>query len=282
MKRLSLIAVGVLVTASAMMSAAMPDTVRTDAGMVSGAAGATAADVRVFKGIPYAAPPVGELRWKPPQPAAHWDGVRKAEQFGARCMQGGFGGGGRQGGGRQGGAPAVLGTPPAPGAAAPGRQGAAPGPQGPGVPQPPTNEDCLFINVWTPAGAPSDRRPVMVFSYGGGFTGGAGSEPRYDGEALARHGAVVVTYNYRLGAFGWFAHPGLTKESGHTASGNYGLMDAVAALKWVQKNIAAFGGDPRNVTIFGESAGAFSVASMVGSPEAKGLFRHAIAESGAW
>ena len=122
----------------------------------------------------------------------------------------------------------------------------------------------------------------MVFTYGGGFTSGAGSEARYDGEALAKKGVVVVTSNYRLGAFGWFAHPELTKESGHNASGNYGLMDAVAALKWVQKNIAAFGGDPRNVTIFGESAGAFSVASMVGSPEAKGLFRHAIAESGAW
>jgi len=119
----------------------------------------------------------------------------------------------------------------------------------------------------------------MVFSYGGGFTGGAGSEPRYDGEALARHGAVVVTYNYRLGAFGWFAHPGLTKESGHNASGNYGLMDAVAALKWVQKNIASFGGDPRNVTIFGESAGGFQVAGMLASKEAKGLFHRAISES---
>ncbi len=278
MKRLShLIAVGCTLIASAMLSAATADSVRTDAGLVSGAPGATTADVRAYKGIPYAAPPVGELRWKPPQPAAHWDGVRKGDQFAARCMQGGFGGGGA----RQGAAPGRQ------GAAAPeGRQGAAPGGQGRQAaappPQPPTSEDCLSINVWTPATAASDRKPVMVFSYGGGFTSGAGSEARYDGEALAKKGVVVVTYNYRLGPFGWFAHPELTKESGHNASGNYGLMDAIAALKWVQKNISSFGGDPRNVTIFGESAGAFQIASMVGSPEAKGLFRRAIAESGAW
>jgi para-nitrobenzyl esterase len=288
MKRLSyLIAVGCTLIAGAMLSA-MPDSVRTDAGLVSGAPGATTPDVRAYKGIPYAAPPVGELRWKPPQPAAHWDGVRKGDQFAARCMQGGFGGGGgrqdaaagRQGAvaGRQGGGAAGR-----QGAAQPeGRQGAAPGGEAAAPPQPPTSEDCLYINVWTPATAASDRKPVMVFSYGGAFTSGAGSEARYDGEALAKKGVVVVTYNYRLGSFGWFAHPELTKESGHNASGNYGLMDAVAALKWVQKNISTFGGDPRNVTIFGESAGAFQIASMVGSPEAKGLFRRAIAESGAW
>jgi len=271
MKRLSLLfALGFVIAAVARMPAAITDPVKLDAGLVSGTTGSSG-EIRMFKGIPYAAPPVGDLRWQAPQPAAHWDGVRKAEEFGARCMQGGFGGGGRQGGGRRGAAPG-------------GNAAAAPAPP-PGftpAPQPPTSEDCLFINVWTPARAANERRPVMVFTYGGGFTGGAGSEARYDGEALAKKGVVVVTSNYRLGAFGWFAHPELTKESGHNASGNYGLMDAVAALKWVQKNIAAFGGDPRNVTIFGESAGAFSVASMVGSPEAKGLFKHAIAESGAW
>lgn len=276
MKRLVLLlACGCMVGAGS-TAASLPDTVRTDAGLVSGTAGAVSADVRVFKGIPYAAPPVGELRWRPPQPAVHWDGVRKAEQFAARCMQGVFGGGpGRQGGARQGG------TPGQPGAAA-GRQGAAPAPQAAGPPQPPTSEDCLYINIWTPASSASDRRPVMVFSYGGGFTNGAGSEPRYDGEALAKKGAVVVTYNYRLGPFGWFAHPELTKESGRHASGNYGLMDAIAALRWVNKNIANFGGDPRNITIFGESAGAFQVAGMAASPEAKGLFRRAIAESGGY
>jgi para-nitrobenzyl esterase len=247
-------------------SAALPDSIRTEAGLVSGTAGATTADVRVFKGIPYAAPPVGDQRWRPPQPAAHWDGVRKAEQFGARCMQATFGGG------RRGGAPGQPGAAPATAPAQPPAQPA----------QPPTSEDCLYINVWTPATSATDRRPVMVFSYGGGFTNGAGSEARYDGEALAKKGVVVVTYNYRLGAFGWFAHPELTKESGHNASGNYGLMDAVAAHKWVQRNIASFGGDPRNVTIFGESAGAFQVAGLTASKEAKGLFTRAIAESGGY
>jgi para-nitrobenzyl esterase len=273
MKRLSLLVVfGGLFVATARVPAALPDSVRVDGGTVSGTSGASG-EIRMFKGIPYAAPPIGDLRWKAPRPVAHWDGVRQATQFAARCMQGGFGGGGgRQGGGRQG---RQTGAPPA--AAAPAAPAAFTPPA-----QPPTSEDCLYLNVWTPATSASDRKPVMVFTYGGGFTSGAGSEPRYDGEALAKKGVVVVTSNYRLGAFGWFAHPELTKESGHHASGNYGLMDAVAALKWVQKNIAAFGGDPSNVTIFGESAGAFSVASMVGSPEAKGLFRHAIAESGAW
>ncbi len=138
------------------------------------------------------------------------------------------------------------------------------------------------MNVWTPAKAAGDRLPVMVWTYGGGFTGGSGAEGRYDGEALARKGIVVVTYNYRLGVFGFLAHPELTKESGHNASGNYGMMDMAAVLRWVQKNIAAFGGDPRKVTIDGESAGAIAVASMVGSPEGKGLFQRAMAQSGAW
>ena len=220
-------------------TAAASDSVRLDTGLVSGTSG-TSADIRVYRGIPFAAPPVGALRWRAPQPAARWEGVRKADQFGARCMQGG----------------------------GPGGQ--------------PMSEDCLFVNVWTGARSPSERRPVMVWSYGGAFAGGAGSLPGYDGENLARKGVVVVTYNYRLGPFGWFSHPDLSKESGHNASGNQGLMDAIALLKWVQRNIAAFGGDPRNVTIFGESAGGILVAALLGSPEAKGLFQRAISESGGW
>lgn len=217
-------------------NAAVPDPVKLDSGLVSGTSGASG-EVRVFKGIPFAAPPVGPLRWKPPQPVAKWEGVRKADQFSARCVQ-------AQQGGAQ-----------------------------------PVNEDCLYLNVWTGAAGASEKRPVMVWTYGGGFTGGAGSEPRYDGEELARKGAVIVTLNYRLGPFGFLAHPELSKESGHKASGNYGLMDFVATLKWVQKNIAAFGGDPRNVTIMGESAGGIMVGATVASPEAKGLFVRAISES---
>jgi para-nitrobenzyl esterase len=227
-----------LVLATTIVPAAVPDPVRLDAGLVSGISGANA-DIKVFKGIPFAAPPVGALRWKAPQPVAHWEGVKKADQFGPRCMQGGQGG-------------------------------------------QPMSEDCLYLNVWTAATSPSERRPVMVWSYGGAFTGGAGSLPGYDGEALAKKGAVIVTYNYRLGPFGWFSHPELTKESGHNASGNYGLMDLVAALQWVQKNIAAFGGDPQRVTIFGESAGGALIASLVGSAEGKGSFQRAISESASW
>jgi len=231
--------------------AAVPEPVRLDSGSVSGTA-VNDPGVRAFKGIPYAAPPVGDLRWRAPQPAAHWEGVRKADQFGANCTAGG-GAGGRGGKGK-----AAAPTGPAP------------------------SEDCLYVNVWTPAKAAGDRLPVMVWTYGGAFTGGSGAEARYDGESLAKKGIIVVTYNYRLGLFGFLAHPELTKESGHNASGNYGMMDFAAVLRWVQKNIAAFGGDPRKVTIAGESAGAILVASMVGSPEGKGLFQRAIAQSGAW
>jgi para-nitrobenzyl esterase len=181
------------------------------------------------------------LRWRAPQPAAHWDGVRKADQFGPVCMQ-------------------------------QSRPGATPAP----------SEDCLYVNVWTGAKAASERRPVIVWTYGGGFTGGSGSEPRYDGDALARKGVVVVTYNYRLGAFGFFAHPELDKESDHHTSGNCAMMDMASVLHWVQRNIASFGGDPTRVTIDGESAGAMLVSAMVGSPEGKGLFKRAISQSGAW
>ena len=287
LKRFPVLALaGSVLAAAALVTAAVPDPVRLDSGALSGTTGASG-DVRIFRGVPYAAPPVGALRWKAPQPVAKWEGVRAADKYGARCMQGGPGGAGRGagGGGRRGAAPGDA--PAAP--VAPGREGAPAGrqgggqapPPGFGVPQP-TGEDCLFLNVWTPARAASDRLPVMVWIHGAGLTGGSGSEPRYDGEQLSKKGAVVITINYRLGPFGWLAHPELTKESGQKASGNYGLMDAIAALQWVQKNAAAFGGDPRRVTIFGESAGAFLVSGLVGSPASKGLFHRAIAESGGW
>jgi para-nitrobenzyl esterase len=262
---------GSVLAVTALVTAAVPDPVRLDSGLLSGTTGASG-DVRIFRGVPYAAPPVGPLRWKAPEPVAKWDGVRTANDYGARCMQGG-GGGGRAGAGRRGDQPGAAGRD----AARAGRGGG----QTPAVQQP-TSEDCLFLNVWTPARSASDRLPVMVWIHGAGLTGGSGSEPRYMGEELAKKGAVVVTINYRLGPFGWLAHPELTKESSQKSSGNYGMMDAIAALKWVQKNAAAFGGDPRRVTIFGESAGAFLVSGLVGSPEAKGLFGRAIAESGGW
>ncbi len=243
----ALLTASVLFVATA-ASAAVTEPVKTDVGLVAGVAGNNP-DVRVFKGIPFAAPPVGPLRWKAPQPAAKWDGVRKAEAFGPRCMQGG-GGGGR------------------------GREGAPP--------PPPTSEDCLYVNIWTAAASASAKLPVMVWSYGGAFTGGAGSLPGYDGEALAKKGVIFVTYNYRLGPFGFYAHPELTKESGRKASGNYGVMDLAAALKWVQANIAAFGGDPGRVTLVGESAGAALESVLAGSKEGRGLYHRIIAQSASW
>ena len=210
-------------------------------------AGASSRDAKIqaFKGIPYAAPPVGGLRWKEPQPVSNWSGVRSATAFGARCMQGRIY------------SDMVFRD------------------SGP-------SEDCLYLNVWTPSLSAGAHLPVMVWIYGGGFAAGASSEPRQDGENLARKGVVVVSFNYRLGIFGFFSHPQLTKESGHNASGNYGLLDQVAALVWVQKNIAAFGGDPANITVFGESAGSFSVSALMASPLTNGLFEKAIGESGAF
>ncbi len=224
---------------------AIDDPVRTANGQVSGAAG-TNASVRVYKGIPYAAPPVGALRWKEPQPAASWSGVKSATEFGQQCVQ----------------------EPYAP--SSPYYQ-----------PPRPTGEDCLSLNVWTAAKSAGERRPVMVWIHGGGYTRGTGSTPTYDGEPLALKGTVVVTINYRLGIFGFLAHPELTKESTHHSSGNYGLLDQVAALQWVQKNIAAFGGDPKRVTIFGESAGSSAVNFLMSSAMAKGLFHRVIGQSGA-
>ncbi len=264
MKRIGLLLLlsGVLFVVAS-PSAMISDQVRIDTGALAGGVGATQPMVRVFKGIPYAAPPLGENRWRAPQPAAKWDGVRNADAFGAPCAAGApFGG--RGGGGARGAAP---GQPAA--AAAPPRE-------------PARSEDCLYLNVWTSATSANDKRPVMLWIYGGGFTGGSGGMAWYDGENLAAKGPVIVTINYRLGSLGFFAHPDLAKEAGHPGSGNYGMMDAIAALQWVKRNIAAFGGDPNKVTVAGESAGAIMVGALVGSPQAKGLFTRAIAESGGW
>jgi para-nitrobenzyl esterase len=216
-------------------SADIPNPVRVTSGLIAGVDGTTPG-MRVFKGIPFAAPPVGPLRWRPPQPPASWQGVRPASEFGPRCMQG---------------------------------NGASKD----------VSEDCLYLNVWTGASSAAERRPVIVWSYGGSLRSGSGSQPDYDGEALARKGAVFVTYNYRLGMFGFFSHSELTKESPQKASGNYGFMDLIATLQWVQANIGNFGGDPARVTIMGESAGASLVSCLVASPVAKGLFQRAIAQS---
>jgi para-nitrobenzyl esterase len=199
--------------------------------------------VRSFKGIPFAEPPVGDLRWKPPQPVKNWQGVRKADKFGPRCMQ-----------------RAIFGDMNF---------------RSNGM-----SEDCLYLNVWTPTKTGNEKLPVLVYFFGGGFMAGDGSEPRYDGESMARKGIVAITVNYRLGVFGFFAHPELTKESPHRASGNYALLDQHAALKWVQQNIAAFGGDQKRVTIAGESAGSIAVSAQMASPLSKSLIAGAIGESG--
>src|SRR5688500_8724470 len=283
MKRLAyFLVVAAAVAAIATPAAMIPEQVKIDTGVVEGVTGTVHPTVRIFKGVPFAAPPTGENRWKAPQPAAKWDGVFKANAFGPSCIAGG--GPGRGGGGGRGAAaPGRGGAPGAP--AAPGAAPAAP-PQAaaPAAPprQPPGSEDCLTVNVWTNAANASARRPVMVWIYGGGFTGGSGGQAWYDGEDLAAKGAVIVTMNYRLGSFGFMAHPELAKESGRNASGNYGMMDAIAALQWVKRNISAFGGDPNNVTVAGESAGAIMVGALVGSPQAKGLFNRAITQSGGW
>ncbi|HZF28471.1 MAG TPA: carboxylesterase family protein [Gammaproteobacteria bacterium] len=214
-------------------------TARVTGGQVEGVA---SGGIAAFKGIPFAAPPVGELRWKEPQPVAAWSGLKKASAFGASCMQD----------------PGMLQFMQAP---------------------PSTSEDCLYLNVWTPAKAASDTLPVMVWIYGGGFAAGTTASATYDGTRLAQKGVVLVSVAYRVGAFGFLAHPELSKESGK-GSGNYGLQDMIAGLQWVQDNIAAFGGDPRNVTIFGESAGGIAVSMLGASPHAKGLFAKAISESG--
>ena len=223
------------------------DTIRIETGLVSGVKSSTSGVV-AFKGIPFAVPPVGPLRWKAPQPAAAWSGVKKCDAFGPSPMQ------------------------PVPKAFMVYTPEFL-------IPETPISEDCLYLNVWTKAGK-GDKKPVFVWIYGGGFSSGGAGVPIYDGEALAKKGIISVVINYRVGVFGFLAHPELTAESPHHASGNYGLLDQIAALQWVKKNIAAFGGDPDNVTIGGQSAGSMAVNCLVASPAAKGLFNKAIAESG--
>jgi para-nitrobenzyl esterase len=217
-----------------MTIAQQPVPVKVAEGMVRG----TIEDgLSVYKGIPFAAPPVGDLRWRAPQPAAKWEGVKQATSF----------------------APGPI-------------QGAKP-PSG-------KSEDCLYLNVWSPAKSAQEHVPVLVWIYGGGFGAGATSEPVYSGEKLAKKGVVLVSIAYRVGQLGFLAHPELSAESPDHVSGNYGLLDMIAGLRWIQKNIAAFGGDPGKVTIFGESAGAIAVSMLCASPLAKGLFHGAISQSG--
>ncbi len=230
--------IGVVLAALALWAQpADSSAVRTRSGLVEGK---LSGDLVVYKGIPFAAPPVGALRWRPPQPPVAWRDVRKADTFAPACMQTGV--------------------------------------SMPGEAPPRTSEDCLYLNVWAPAHGTSHA--VMVWIYGGGFSNGSAAMPLYWGDELARKGIVVVTFGYRLGPFGFLASPELTKESPFHSSGNYGLMDQIAALEWVRDNIAAFGGDPARVTIAGQSAGAASVSILLASPLANGLFRGAIAESG--
>ncbi len=221
---------------------ALPQPVILNSGRVSGAISENDPAVLVYKGIPYAAPPVGDLRWRPPQPVKPWTGVKAANAFGPQCLGRNFG----------------------------------------SAPLAGSSEDCLYLNVWTPAQKGGERLPVLIWIHGGGFQGGSGSEPSCDGANFAKQRVVVVTFNYRVGVFGFLAHAGLTQESEHRASGNYGLLDQVAALQWVQRNIAVFGGDPAKVTITGESAGAYSVSALMASPLACGLFHRAVAQSGGY
>jgi para-nitrobenzyl esterase len=247
-------ATGVLVACSLMLMAAGcvrpgsdPSIVEIESGTISGT---MEAGVRVFRGIPYAAPPVGDWRWKPPRPVQSWEGARECTEWGYSCVH----------------------VPYPPDSMWTGPEWDDPAEQ---------SEDCLHLNVWTAAASPHERRPVMVWIHGGSLQHESGSVGAYGGANLARKGVVVVTINYRLGAFGYLAHPELTQESEHRSSGNYGILDQIAALEWVQRNITSFGGDPDRVTIFGESAGSWSVNFLVASPLAKGLFHRAIGQSGA-
>ncbi len=240
---------GALLAGAPAAHAALTGPVKTTKGLVSGVP-AQVKGIEVFKGIPFGKPPVGDLRWHAPEPVKAWKGTFKADKWGDVCLQ----------------------------------------PHGKGRPNitvdepdsPAMSENCLYLNVWSGARKAGEKRPVMVWIYGGAYTEGGGSTIAYDGTNLARKGAVVVTFNYRLGALGFLSHPELTAESGHNASGNYALMDSLAVLKWIKANIAQFGGDPSRVTIMGQSAGACMVAALVGSPQAKGLFQRAVSESGAW
>lgn len=240
-----------LLSSASAQEARKPDQASTVVKIDSGQLQGVEADgVISFKGIPFAAPPVGELQWRPPQPTPKWTGVRQAMEFGRNCMQGRMG--------------------PPPGA---GTRPGAPAGQEP-------SEDCLYLNVWRPANPAARNLPVMVWIYGGGFVGGSSSSPNTSGVQFAKQGVVLVAMNYRLGRFGFFAFPALSKERPNENKGNYAYMDQIAALQWVKRNIAAFGGNPNNVTIFGFSAGGVSVHSMLASPQARGLFHKAIVHSG--
>lgn len=214
--------------------------VKTANGIVEGV---NSSGVKIFKGIPFAAPPVGELRWKAPQPAKNWEGVRKADMFGPNAMQNNVFGDMNFGTDRM-------------------------------------DEDCLYLNIWTPSVTGNEKLPVLVYFHGGGLMAGSGSEPRYAGESMARNGIISITVNYRLGIFGYFSHPELTKESPNHSSGNYGFLDQVASLEWIKNNIKEFGGDPNRITIAGESAGSISVSALMCSPLSKHLISGAISSSG--
>jgi para-nitrobenzyl esterase len=228
-----------LVAAAELACAALAQRVLTETGTISGV---SANGLSVYKGVPFAAPPIGDLRWRPPAPVIPWAGTRKAQTFAPACMQAGV--------------------------------------SMPGETPPSVSEDCLYLNIWTPAKGAQERLPVIVWIYGGGYINGSASMPLYWGDQLALKGVIVVTIAYRLGPLGFLAHPELTRESAQHSSGNYGLMDQIAALAWIQRNIAAFGGNPNNVTIAGQSSGAISVSILMASPLAKGLFQRAIGESG--
>jgi para-nitrobenzyl esterase len=232
------------VLAAGSLFAGIQEPIRVEGGLITGTPG-WGWNVREFRGIPFAAPPVGNPRWRPPQPVVAWQGVRAADGFSPVCMQ--------------------------------PQRDLSQRDWNEGLLR--TSEDCLYLNVWTPAGSASERLPVMVYIHGGGGVQGGASDPRYDGNAMAKTGVVVVSMNYRVNAFGWLAHPELTKESAHHASGNYGSLDQLAAIRWVKNNIGQFGGDSDRVTIWGQSAGSRSVNSLAASPLAQGLFRSAIAHS---
>lgn len=234
MKIKSFVAAIVIVFSAATAVAQQPATIKVEEGLLQGI---DENGLTVYKGIPFAAPPVGELRWRAPQPPAKWNGTKQAVKFAPAPMQGG--------------------NPPS------GK-----------------SEDCLYLNVWTPAKSVNEKIPVLVWIYGGGFSFGSTSEPGYSGDKLAQKGVILVSIAYRVGQLGFLTHPELSAESPSHSSGNYGLLDQIAALKWIQKNIAAFGGDPNKVTIFGESAGAISVSMLCASPLAKGLFHGAVSQSG--
>jgi para-nitrobenzyl esterase len=234
MKNITLMVAMFMIFTARLCVAQQPVPVKVEDGLLQG----TSEDgLTIYRGIPFAAPPVGDLRWRAPQPAAKWEGVRQATKF-------------------------------------------APGPMQRGNPPSGKSEDCLYLNVWTPAKPASDRIPVLVWIYGGGFNAGATSEKVYSGENLAKKGVVLVSIAYRVGQLGFLAHSELSAESPNHVSGNYGLLDMIAGLQWVQKNIATFGGDPNNMTIFGESAGGIAVSILCASPLAKGLFHGAISQSG--